>query len=405
MVDYKENFKKFYEDAKLLKNNTHINNYHSYLEQGIALCILKKYLTDNDIPLGEELSIKKIFNILNIDINKNDMDFNLFKNYIILKMEDSLTILSVPKGKIKVMNQICVFDGTFVMNSEYEGFEPLTVLASDLNISLYCIESNILKLKFKNLIDEYLNENLNELILLGSIDKNNVIDSDFNLDSEMKKIISESYNKNTSIYDYLKDSYISNNLFNYVRKYPCIKKSITYLNKLLLKYKKADLISDSELLTDKVKNDFKVNIEKSIAQRRELERLIYNEWIEKKQYDMLLNVNKNSENMITELNKITSELSNTNNIVINNGTFVIFNSNSSDSYRIFITRTTSNIIFGNYTFKKIVPVIECYNETRGIMSKVIKLETLSDRENFSMHKNGVEIYPSIKINILKKKPI
>lgn len=388
-VDYKEIFKKFYDDSIVLSDELH--NYTIGLEKGIALCILKKYLTSDDIPLGEELSAKKIFNILNIDANKDNIDLNLFQNYIVLKLKDYIRILLVPKNRLSKMVTICAYDGKFIMSTGYDSFVPLIKLSKNLDIPLYGVESNILKLRFKNLIDKYVNENRNSLLLLGCVDKNNIVDSSFKLNSEMKKAISESGVKNISIYEYLKEHYISNNLFNYTKKYPSVKKSETLINKLLIKYKKAELVSDSELLTDKVKNDFKINIEKSIAQRRALEDFIDNEWKEKYAYDIFVAANNEVLNMIDDFNKIIKK--NPTNIIIKNRDITLFDSTSVRNFQLLTSIMSSYVKLGDYIFKKISPVIECYNPSTGTMSKVIKLENISDREGFSIYEDGIRIYP------------
>lgn len=390
MVDYKEIFKKFYDNSIALKGE--INNYNIFLERGLSLCILERCLNSDDIPLGVEISSKKIFNILNIDVDRNNMDINLFKNYVVLKLQSGIKILSLSNPNTPKMTQICSYDGTFVMSPEYSSFEPLEKLANELDIPLYSVESNLLKSKFKDLIDEYIGENLYELMLLGCVDKSNVVNSDFNLNAEMKKIISASYKEDMSIYDYLKENYISSNLSKYIKKYPSIKDNKLSINNLLLKYKKAEWVPHSELLTDNVKNDFKVNIKKSVAQRRELEKFIYKGWLDKPNYDMLLEVNKECTEMISKLNKIVEK--NPTNIVLKMDESILFDSNSFVSCEMSTNMMIMPIKLGKYNFKKFTPVIECF-DMAGFRSNIIKLENSQDRKRFSVHKDGVQIYPSI----------
>lgn len=388
MVDYKEIFKRFYENSISLRDNFH--NYNLFIERGLCLCILKKYITTNDIPLGEELSSEKIFKILNIDTDNENIDLNLFNNYIILKLERGIKILSLPKRGTGKMTQVCFYDGVFVMSNEYNFFEPLSTLSNDVDIPLYLVESNALKSRFKDLADYYIDENLNELILLGCIDKNNIISSNFNLNSKMKKIISASHKENKSIYDYLKDDYISKNLTNYIKKYPSTKENKSFVSDLLLKYKKAELVPYSEILTDKVKNDFKVNIKKSISHRRELEKFIYKGWIDKHNYDLLLDYNKESIEIVAKLNSVIEN--NALNIVMTMDGAVLLNLYSDSTCEIFVNMMTTVIKIGNFNFKKLYPVIEYYDFV-GPTRKNIKLETTQERKNFFIYKDGIEIYP------------
>lgn len=389
MVDYREIFKRFYENSLILKND--ISNYAIFLERGISLCVLKKYLADGEIPLGEELTVAKIFEILDMKNMKN-IDFSLFNNLVILKLESGIKILSVPDRTMPKMTQVCCYDGTFVTSNEYSSFEPLVELANELDISLYSVESTVLKSKFEDLIKDYVDKSTSDLMLLGCIDTYNVIDSTFSIDSEMKKIISASYTKQVSIYDYLKEYYISSNLSKYILKYPSIKKSKLSMSSLLFKYKKAELVPHDDLLTDRVKQDFKDNIARYIAQRRELEKFIYKGWLDKGNYDLLTSLNDDSFNIVASLNEIIDK--NSSNIVMKIKEEVLFDSSLINDCKINIDTSVDTVKIGKYNFRKHSPLIQCYDEN-SFLIKSIKLETESRKKEFVIYKDEVKIYPYI----------
>lgn len=391
MVNYKEAFEKFYNDSISLSDN--VDNYTFFIQRGLSLCILKKCIDSNDIPLGVELSAESIFKILNIDINECNIDLNFFKNYIVLKLISGTKILSLSNPSTPKMTQICSYNGTFVMSPEYCSFEPIEKLANDLDIPLYAVETKILKSKFTDLISDYTNANFKELMLLGCVDKFNVVGSDFNLNAEMKKLISASHKEDKSIYDYLKDDYISSNLNKYIKKYPSIKDSKTFINGLLLKYMKAELVPSSELLTDKIKNDFKNNINNSIAQRKALEKFIYKGWSNKHEYDRLLDTNEERMALSKEMDKLFEKDSK--NIVIKIENEVVFESDSSGDYRIDVVNLIRSTVIGKYTFKELFPVIQCYNAD-GFPTPCIKVFSASLRKKLSIYKEGKEIYPCVQ---------